>query len=242
MSSPQFFWRSTALILPELQSIIAEGEAYLWQEVLWHWRVGLLIFLGLTAIGGQIFSYLANSRRRSVTFFLNHLHSKAWGMRRGRDPNYRVAFFTPRRRLHLQAQVPFFGIKTVLKCYYRTDGRRPRKTWSTLPPPDPARIADGVVGCTWLHGFEPEVPALPNDPTEERIDEYCEQTYIGSDTYKNLSWRGAAMKATLVKSTAVEEPIGVLLIECKVPGSTIQMPQNFLYEAEVLGLIWRGLL
>jgi hypothetical protein len=182
--------------------------------------LGLVAVLVITQVIGQ-----TAGRRAAMKRLLGHLHARSWGKDGGRDPDFRVSFYAPgllRRRLN---------------CYYRTDGRRSRKSWCQRPT---TKGCQGVVGHVWLNGLAMNVRALPSVPTDDELEGYLTATFVDRKTYEKLSWRGSAMHAIPVVTSAGADPAGVLLVECRTPDSTVQPGATFAHDAVLCGMVWEG--
>lgn len=187
-------------------------------------RMNLIIAAAVLSGLGTLGAGWSGSRRRSIEYFLDHIHKRCWNKNGGKDHDYRVAFFVQQ----------WHGKR--LKCYARTDGHKTKRTWSCSPPD--GKDADGVVGSVWHNGIVEEVEALPASPNETQLNDYLRRTFTDLKTYDALSWKGSSMLGVPI-SVAAGEVSGVLLVECRLPGSKISL-KEFSRDAEVAGMIWEG--
>lgn len=193
--------------------------------VMYEYRMKLLVLSALSSAALTVAAGWTGRRKKSIDYFLEHLHKRSWSKSGGKDLTYRVAFFIER---------PWK--RGRLTCYARTDRRESNKAWSMTPPAD--RDADGVVGYVWQTGMVYPVKGLPAAPTQAQVADYLKQTYITKETYDSLSWKGCAMLGVPVQLSP-DGPIGVLLVECKTHDSEVNISE-FSRDAEVAGMIWEG--
>jgi hypothetical protein len=213
------------IIINVLQAVSTLGLAIIgkaWPQT-WAGQIPAVIGLAVSGLACQLAMQFVG-RRKAVETFLDKLHARSWGKNGGRDPEYRVSFFVAR-----------FG---ALVCYHRTDGHACKRRWSKKPPV--GRDGDGLVGYIWQHQLDPNIRALPQMATEDQVKEYQLQTHITADTYRTLSWPGAAVRGWPVEISAAQGPVGVLMVECRTAGVEIVLDRQFQHDATVCGLIWKG--
>ena len=102
------------------------------------------------------------------------------------------------------------------------------------------RDGDGVVGFVWVHGVNPRIRALCVQPTDEQKVEWARQTHVMMSESGDLSWFGAAIAAAQIQVSAAEQPLGILLIECRVPDSEIALEATFTEDASSCGILLEG--
>ena len=193
--------------------------------VLFQYRMHMIVLCAIASAVGTVATGWTGSRKKSIEYFLDHLHRRSWNKSAGKHPDYRVAFFVER---------PWS--RGSLTCYVRTDGRRSTKKWSKSPPV--GRDFDGVVGLVWQTGMVTPIKALSASPSPADVARYQKETYIDPKTYDSLSWKGCAMLGVPVQLSP-DGPIGVLLVECRIENSEINVTE-FSRDAEVTGMIWEG--
>jgi hypothetical protein len=97
------------------------------------------------------------------------------------------------------------------------------------------------VGHVWFNGLKKDVAALPDVYTDEQMKAYLADTHVDSETFAKLSWKGAAMLAFAVVTSTGADPVGVLLVESRIPGLPIQNT-TFEHDGALCGMVWEGFL
>jgi hypothetical protein len=208
-----------------------QAQAPDWLQHLADHRYPYLLAVGLASTVGPLatFLYATQARRRSLTYFLTHMHLRFWNKRGERDSEYRVSLFVP----------TLLGGR--LRCYFRSDGRRTRQQWSQRQPGD-GRSADGVVGAVWLTGMTIEVGSPPERPTEEELAEYRMRCHITKPVQGRRSWPYAAILGIPVQSSDDGRPIAVLLVERNRPDARIGRvsARDYQHDVQVCTMLLQG--
>jgi hypothetical protein len=222
--------------LPSFPKVATWSGFAAWDGYFWL-LVGLCVISVLCQFGTYVLRGV--TRRQTIRTILDYVHKRSWGQHHGgKNPEYRVSFWVP-KRCRFRPLRPQ-GEK-ALACLYRTDGRRTTKTWLMKPPHGSGDLRDGhgLVGKIWLTEIAPAVDALPSNPNPGQVEEYRRHTCLLEEEYEAHSWKGPAMTGTIVRHSPDGEAIGVLLVECRTPGSHVH-PNEILHDSALLAMIWVG--
>jgi hypothetical protein len=88
--------------------------------------------------------------------------------------------------------------------------------------------------------MDPNIRALPNEPTDDEVADYIAVAKIDASTFQTLSWRGPALRGAQVVTSTGGEPVGVLLVESRVCGAEINLAPSFPSEVAMCGMVWEG--
>lgn len=199
------------------------------QTYLLGYQIEILLALSGLAFAGTIGTLWPVRRTAAIQAYLRSLHARSWGgpSNGSLNPDFRVSFYVPHR-------FKFWRFGT-LACVWRTDGLPPKRArWRMKTKAD----GDGVVGYVWKTGLEYPVRALSAGASVQEVAAYKKATYITDAVYRKLSWPGAAMLGVPVFGRNPGEKIGVLLVECRVPGSVISYSGKFGEDAVICQLVW----
>ena len=218
------------ILLGAIEDSGGKPSGDVWQHI-WQHRYGYLIGVASISTGGAfaVYVYTAFARRRAITYFLNHMHTRFWTRRGERDPDYRISLFVPA------------AVGETLRCYYRTDLRASGRKWSQKQPGD-GRSADGVVGAVWLTGMTIQVSSPPERPTEDEMADYRMKCHITEAIQDRRSWPCAALLGVPVQSSHDGSPIAVLLIERNQPDSGVGnvTMRDYEHDVHVCTMILQG--
>jgi hypothetical protein len=149
------------------------------------------------------------SNKSQLKSFLNHLHEKYFPYPTGgRDPDFRVTFFAPRRRWRRKTLRVMVRSGTMLQT---------SKVGWDIGESEAGRY-HGIAGYCWATGIfykEMDLPDYDNSPPDQQ-KLYRDRTFASEGDIAKLHWHARSYCSLIVKDRAGER-LGVLMMESKLP-------------------------
>lgn len=213
------------------------GLGPLGTELAKHTTVYSLLFGGLIA-GSALWSAFSGSHVKQLRVLLEHVHGACWGTpNQSRNEDYRLSFWAPSRRPSKWRARTVFGElwralwgPTTLRCVTRSSYGASDRRWPIATNGDGANglVAHifeygGAGGANALSAIGKDFPA--KDSGDPKLAQYLRDSRIGHSDAQSMGWAGCAVYALAI-SREVGVTIGVLVVECKIPGKVFLDESN----------------